>query len=125
MLALLSTSIPLADVYTSTLIAVDSKGSLLRRPSPKDLTAAKSLHVFALSSHNRILVAESEGSFDIDLWEAIAEEARRECRGDLSAETNTNNASMDTAEDGSLEDSLRRVLEAKLAGDRRWKESNK
>jgi len=125
MLALLSTSIPLAEVYTSTLIAVDSKGSLLRRPSPEDVIAAHSLHVFAFSSHNRILVAESEGSFDIDFWETIVEEARRECREDLSAENNTNDASMDTAEDGSLEDSLRRVLEVKLAGDRRWKKSNK
>jgi len=128
MLALLSTSIPLADVYTSTLIAIDRNGSLLRKPSAKDLVAAHSLHVFAFSSHNRILVAESEGFFDIDFWGTIVEEARRECRGNGSAEMDANNASMDTTdttEDGSLEDSLRGVLEAKISADKRWKESHK
>ncbi|MCJ1246382.1 exosome non-catalytic core subunit rrp46 [Trapelia coarctata] len=126
MLALLSTSIPLADVYTSTLIAVDSKGSLLRRPSAKDVAAAHSLHVFAVSAHNRLLVAESEGSFDIDFWEAVVEEARRECRGKMSAEMDMNGgARMDTTEGSNLEGSLRGILEAKIAADKRWKEGNK
>lgn len=125
MLALLSTSIPLTDVYTSTLIAVDRKGSLLRRPSAKDVAAAQSLHVLAFSSHNRISVAESEGSFSVDFWEAVVEEARRECRGDLGAKMDSNDASMGTTVHGRFEHSLRGVLEAKIARDKRWKESSK
>ena len=122
MLALLSTSIPLTDVYTSTLIAIDPRDSLLWRPSAKDVAAAHSLHVLAFSSHNRVLVAESEGSFDIELWSTVVEEARRECRGGLSAGVKMSDSSMDATENASLEDSLRSILEAKIAADNRWKE---
>ena len=52
-----------------------------------DLTAisvkkAASLHVLAFSSLGDLLVAESEGSFDMNTWDQVDRMAQNHCRAD-------------------------------------------
>lgn len=60
-------------------MCLDFDDKAIVTPSTKQIAAAKSAHVFAFSSFGDVLVAESEGSFEIDEWEAACEEARRLC----------------------------------------------
>ena len=44
-----------------------------------DLNHVKSMHVLTFSSHGDLLVAESEGVFDVDTWEAVFDAAKMVC----------------------------------------------
>ncbi|CAO1597730.1 exosome non-catalytic core subunit rrp46 [Xanthoria calcicola] len=124
MLALLSTSLPLTMTFTTTLIAVSRSGELVRTASVKALKEAASLHVLAFSSLGELLVAESEGTFDVDIWDQVYTWAEKDCRmsdsGDL---TQTDDVDMDLSKSDTLEDSLRSIIEEKAATEYRWKES--
>lgn len=131
MLALLSTSIPLSRTLTSTFIAVDSSSQLVQDPSIQQLREAESVHVLAFSSHGDLLVVESEGEFDIDIWEAVVHKAKQICRGDKNDDDNDNendededeNMNIDSEERRTLEDTLRDTIREKVAREQRWKES--
>jgi len=131
MLALLSTSIPLSRTLTSTFIAVDSSSQLVQDPSIQQLREAESVHVLAFSSHGDLLVVESEGEFDIDIWEAVVHKATQICRGDKNDDDNDNendededeNMNIDSEERRTLEDTLRDTIREKVAREQRWKES--
>ena len=128
LLALLSTSIPLAMVYTSALIAIDPKGTMIYEPSLKQMETASSLHVLTISSNDRILVSESEGAFDLDLWESIVEEGKRICRGSTRTEDDKDDkddVSMDSRENSDLECMLKSVVGSKVAEDEKWKDGIK
>ncbi|KAI4099833.1 MAG: hypothetical protein LQ339_005748 [Xanthoria mediterranea] len=124
MLALLSTSLPLTMTFTSTLIAVSRSGELVRKASVKALKEAASLHVLAFSSLGELLLAESEGAFDMDIWDQVYRWAEKDCRmsdsGDLAQ---TDDVDMDVSKSDTLEDSLRSIIEEKAAKEYRWKES--
>ncbi|KAI4226937.1 MAG: hypothetical protein LQ349_006801 [Xanthoria aureola] len=123
-LALLSTSLPLTMTFTTTLIAVSRSGELVRTASVKALKEAASLHVLAFSSLGELLLAESEGTFDVDIWDQVYIWAKKDCRmsdsGDL---TQTDDVDMDLSKSDTLEDSLRSIIEEKAATEYRWKES--
>ncbi|MCJ1386182.1 exosome non-catalytic core subunit rrp46 [Xylographa soralifera] len=121
-LALLSASIPLTTLITSTLVVVDSDGSLNHNPSPEEMSAATSLHVVAFSSQGRLLVAESEGSFDMDTWERVTEEASRQCRDSTGTEDGKDDVSMDSGSDATVENFVRALVGNKIATDQQWKE---
>lgn len=124
MLALFSTSLPLTMTFTSTLIAVSRSGELVRKASVKALKEAASLHVLAFSSLGELLLAESEGAFDVDIWDQVYRWAEKDCRkSDLGDPTQTDDVDMDLSKPGSLEDSLRSIIEEKAAREYRWKES--
>ncbi|PNS16631.1 Exosome complex component RRP46 [Sphaceloma murrayae] len=86
-LALLHASIPLSTTLSSTTIAVPHSASdkphsaPVLDPSPSQVRQAKSVHVFAFSSSGEILLAESEGTFDVDEWEGVEVRAREACLG--------------------------------------------
>jgi exosome complex component RRP46 len=120
-LALLSTSIPLVDVYTTTIITADSEGNLELLPTPEDIEVAQSVHVLAFSSHDTLLVAESEGLFDIDLWDAVHAKALHACRGVFKKDDRPGVMDMDINVESSLEATLRAAVGAKIAKDQRWK----
>ena len=44
-----------------------------------DVDHVKSMHVLTFSSHGDLLVAESEGVFDVDTWEAVFDAAKMVC----------------------------------------------
>ncbi len=68
---------------------------------------------------------ESEGEFDIDIWEPVSEKARLICRGEGKDGDGDEdeNMSMDLEERKTLEDRLRDTIREKVAREQRWKES--
>ncbi|KAL9122633.1 MAG: hypothetical protein Q9187_000824 [Circinaria calcarea] len=107
----------------ATSIAVSPLGTLTRAPTPKQRQAATSQHVLAFTSHGDLLVAESEGRFDMDEWEKVVAEAVHVCRG--GADPLDEDVSMDSNDSGSLEGFVRDIVQAKVTTDQRWKESNR
>ena len=122
MLALLSTSIPLAMTMTATLIAVDRKNNLLPNPTAKDLKASSSVHVLAFSSFGEILVVDSEGEFAMEVWEDVHIKAKEICLGKEKG-VDEEDIGMGGAEDESLSDVLRAAVQGKLEREQRWKQN--
>lgn len=119
-LALLSTSIPLSMTMSSTLVAVTKADEVIQDPSLPQLQKAASVHVLAFSSRRDLLVAESEGIFDLELWERVFEEAKRICLGDGSGDDESD--AMETENMGGLDGVLRDVVGEKVSKDQKWKE---
>ncbi|KAI9813434.1 MAG: exosome non-catalytic core subunit rrp46 [Pycnora praestabilis] len=128
LLALLSASIPLSMTLTSTLIAIASSGNVLQDPTPQQLQQASSTHVLAFSSHGDLLVAESDGSFNMDTWEQVYDLAERVCRGQVDEDEDEDSdedqdVRMETDErNRGLEGFVRGVMQEKVVKDQRWKE---
>ena len=80
---------------TATLIAVDAS-KLISDPTAEQLKVASSIHVFAFSSHGDLLVVESEGEFDIEIWGEACQKARLACRGDEEDDSDSEDVSMDS-----------------------------
>jgi len=129
LLALLSANIPLETTFTAALAAVvptdasagqDSNASrkvVLPTPST-DLSSATSLHVFAFTAERELLLAESEGDFNFEMWERAYEEAEKACCGQSAVL----DGSMDVeVEESSLRDWLRSVVREKVEKDQRWR----
>lgn len=108
-------------ILTSTLIAIDAFGKLTIDPSVKEVHLASSIHVIAYSSQGDLLVIESEGSFSIDILEQVVETASQVCRGQMSESSNNVDVHM---EEGamSLEDSMKMLVQTKIAKEQKWKE---
>ncbi len=149
LLALLAASVPLSTTYTSTVLAVQpfqqshrstpssetAATRLISDPSPQQLRSATSVHVLTFASANDggLLLAESEGDFDMSVWEEVYHEAERICRGEAGGVGDGNwdgeDVSMgdDTDEKGadgkgkSLEGALRDVVREKVERDVRWR----
>ena len=120
-LALLSTSIPLSMTLTATLVAVDAR-RLISDPTTEQLKVASSIHVFAFSSHGDLLVMESEGEFDIEIWEEAYQRARLACRGEEEDDSESEDVSMDSNNDTKLEDVLRDAVREKVTREQKWKQ---
>ena len=120
-LALLSTSIPLSMTLTAALVAVDAR-RLKLDPTAEELKVASSIHVFAFSSHGDLLVVESEGEFDIEIWEEAYQKARLACRGEEENDSESEDVSMDSDNDTKLEDVLRNAIRQKVAREQKWKQ---
>ena len=106
---------------TATTIAVGPRRTLIRDPTPKERPAATSEHVLAFTSHGDLLVAESEGRFDMEIWEKVVAEAMHVCRGDADAPGEDVN--MDSRDGANMEGVVRDIVQAKVSTDQRWKES--
>ena len=78
-LALLSTSIPLAATIASTFVAILPNGSLILDPNIKTLPNALSVHAIAFSSQKQLMLVESEGLFDMDTWDTVTQLAESAC----------------------------------------------
>jgi len=66
------------------------------------------------------LVAESEGGFDMDIWERAADKARVECSGHDGGDV-----SMEVPGAGGLERFMIDTAASKIAADQQWKEDIK
>ncbi|KAL8670328.1 MAG: hypothetical protein Q9168_005128 [Polycauliona sp. 1 TL-2023] len=99
-------------------------GELVLDPPAKAVKQAASLHVLAFSSLGELLVAESEGTFDMNIWDQVYVNAEKRCRGpDTGKSARTDDVDMDPSGSNSLEDSLRSIVEEKAAKENRWKEN--
>lgn len=129
LLALLSANIPIETTFVAALTAVVPTDALLKNdsnasstvvlPTPStDLSCATSLHVFAFTPERELLLSESEGNFDFQMWELACEEAEKACCG----QSEILHGSMDVdVEEGSLRSWLRNVVKEKVEKDQRWR----
>ncbi|KAI1415981.1 hypothetical protein F5Y13DRAFT_186834 [Hypoxylon sp. FL1857] len=123
-LSLLSAALPLTATLTSTSLAIIADGQSKRavlNPSPREIETSESFHVFSFTSHDELILVESEGSFTMKEWDDAFAAAQRQCC--QPATTNDGDTLMD---DGSsagvnLKQFTRSVLEEKIASDLHWK----
>ncbi|KAI8965999.1 hypothetical protein F5Y11DRAFT_343991 [Daldinia sp. FL1419] len=123
-LSLLSGALPLTATLTSTSLAIVADGQSKRvilNPSPREIETSQSFHVFSFTSHDELILAESEGSFTMKEWDDAFALAQRQC----CAPTTTGDG--DTLmDDGSLpgvnmKQFTRSTLEEKITSDLHWK----
>ena len=121
LLALLSTSITLSVTFTSTLIAAFSDGRCTPNPSRSELEEATSMHAMAFSLHGDLLVDESEGTFDMDVWDRVYDCGKGVCCSSTAISDGSQAVSPTTANGHHLEAFLRMTLQEKTALDQTWK----
>ncbi|KAL8403664.1 hypothetical protein RB594_008785 [Gaeumannomyces avenae] len=129
-LALLSAAVPLRTTATSTVVAVaaapggGNKSQLVVDPTPREAEKARSLHVLAFTSGDRLLLAESEGPFTIQEWADVHVKAQEICceptRAPVAMDDHPDNDA--TAGSGpDMRQFIRSTVEAKVSADLDWK----
>lgn len=118
---MISASVPLSMTFSATLLSVTKSGDIVRDPSPTVAKAAVSLHVFAVSSKNHLLLNESEGRFEFDTWELVRQRALSICQGVITA-SDDGDVTMDegTASAG-LNSFIRETVEDQVYSDYAYK----
>ncbi|KAI9834913.1 MAG: exosome non-catalytic core subunit rrp46 [Thelocarpon superellum] len=100
------------------------QGSYILDPSSKQCEEASSAHVLAFTSQGALLLAESEGDFDLDQWEEVFDRAKSACCGPSNAKGDEDALMEDESPDPMpRQQMLRDVMRAKVARDQSWKES--
>ena len=122
MTALLATSIPLTMTLMSTYASVDCNDLIMTEPSYQYIRTAASTHLFAFSSNGDLLINESEGEFNMDVWEEACQRARLYCLGMESDIVESEDMSMDASHDPTLKALLHNIVRDKVATENRWKE---
>lgn len=124
LLALLSAAVPMRATATSTVaaISIDSGDSqIIMDPSPRQADKSRSVHVLSFTSHDELLLSESEGDFTMDEWDQVYNSARKICCGSAKG----NDIDMITDEDPQAGPDLRHFIrsaaEAKVTADLHWK----
>lgn len=123
MMALLATSIPLTMTFSAIFFAVDHSQRILEAPSPQDIRRATSIHVFAFSSKGELLVNESAGEFELDIWEHVYNKARLSCLGIGSDDSESEDTSMGSNDDANLQGLMNDIVRKKIAKENKWKEN--
>ena len=108
---------------TSTIIAVVSEG-IVDNPNPEQLEEASSTHVLAFSSKGELLVVESEGPFEIDLWEAVVDRGYHICHAEVE-DDGTQDTKMENEGNDEMESFVKSIVGAKVAMDEGWRQSIK
>ena len=121
MLALLSTSIPLAMTMASVFLTVDSGGSVVAGTPLRILENASSIHALAFSLQGGLLMVESEGSFDLKTWETVAEIAESKCRDSTTIEAGQEDVEMKGDDKAPLETLIRGKVEEKFSDAEQWR----
>lgn len=115
-LALLSASIPLSSTFnTASLAVLPSSEILILDPTPKQIIQATSIHVLAFDSHGALIMDESQGSFDLTLWDKVFDEAKRACCKPEDGDMDEDRKKLD------MQTFVERVVEAKVEMERGWK----
>ena len=120
----MSASVPLRATAASAAVAVlggGSDGTIVADPTPRQVETARSVHAFAFTSHDELLLAESEGDFSMQDWDA-AHAAAEEicCRPGQKAGVDVDMED-DDGGNSDMRRFLRSTLEAKVAADLYWR----
>jgi exosome complex component RRP46 len=96
------------------------KPTVIVDPSPRQVELCRSVHMLAFTSHNELLLVESEGDFSMDEWDRVYETAQSVC-----CTQSTQGIDMvldDQQQQGpDLRQFVRSIAEAKVAADLHWK----
>lgn len=108
---------------TSVLLALDGTGAsrtIVQNPTPLELQNAASVHVLGFASTGELLVAESEGNFGLDDWEAVVEHGTLLCCGEVeTADEKMQEEGLE--EQVSMMEFVKSALHEKVAADLEWK----
>ncbi|KAI1649780.1 uncharacterized protein F4817DRAFT_15262 [Daldinia loculata] len=123
-LSLLSAALPLTATLTSTSLAIVADGQskkVVLNPSPREIETSQSFHVFSFTSHDELILAESEGSFTVKEWDDAFAVAQRQCCPPVT--TGDGDTLMDDSSlpGTDLRQFTRSTLEGKIASDLHWK----
>ncbi|KAI0898287.1 hypothetical protein F4806DRAFT_354340 [Annulohypoxylon nitens] len=123
-LALLSAALPLTATLTSTSLAIIADGQskkLVVNPSPREIQTSDSFHVFSFTSHDELILVESEGSFTVKEWDDVFVAAQQQCCSPDAA--NDGDTLMDDGNrtSANLKQFTRSTMEEKIASDLHWK----
>lgn len=98
-------------------------------PSPTQVRDAESLHVLTFSARRELLLVESEGEFEVGVWERVCAVGERVCCGGGVGEGGEMDVEMDVEGQGQgmgsgsgLEGMLREVVRGKVGREGRWRE---
>ncbi|KAK3942196.1 hypothetical protein QBC46DRAFT_362848 [Diplogelasinospora grovesii] len=126
-LALLSAAVPMKATATSSAVAVvlqdDGAKKMVVDPSPRDIESAQSVHALIFTSHDELLLAESEGDFTVQDWDQAYEVAYNVCCQAEAKKAGTD-MMIDDDNDASGSDMrhfIRSTMESKVAADLHWK----
>ncbi|KAL2165527.1 hypothetical protein VTH06DRAFT_828 [Thermothelomyces fergusii] len=125
-LALLSAGVPMRATATATAVAIVRQGDGTKRtivdPSPREVETAESVHVLGFTSHDGLLLAESEGDFTVGEWDRVYETAREICCRSAPAKEGMAMVLDDEQASGpDMRRFLRSAMESKVAADLHWK----
>ncbi len=124
-LALLSAGVPMRATATATAVAIahqDGAKKITVDPTPRDVANAQSVHVLAFTSHDELLLAESEGDFTVEEWDHVYETAKNICCHPASAKAGMAMVLDDEDVGGpDMRQFLRSAIGAKVAADLHWK----
>ncbi len=124
-LALLSAGVPMRATATATAVAIahqDGAKKITVDPAPRDIANAQSVHVLAFTSHDELLLAESEGDFTVQEWDDIYETAKGICCHSAPAKEGMAMVLDDEDAGGpDMRQFLRSAMASKVAADLHWK----
>lgn len=106
--------------FSATLLGVTKSGIIIPDPSPPDAKAMASLHALAFSSKGHLLLDESQGRFEFDIWEAVRQKALGICHNAaLSADGDVSMG--EGADSAQLHGFVRETVEDQVHRDYVWK----
>ncbi|KAI8632353.1 hypothetical protein F5Y19DRAFT_361470 [Xylariaceae sp. FL1651] len=123
-LSLLSAALPMTATLTSTSLAIASEDGgrkIVINPTAREIERSKSFHVLAFTSHDELILAESEGNFTMKEWDDVYGAASSQCC--TPSMINDANTVMDEGRTVSadLKHFTRSIVEQKTALDLYWK----
>ncbi|KAI0019573.1 hypothetical protein F4780DRAFT_442686 [Xylariomycetidae sp. FL0641] len=124
-LSLLSAALPLTATLTSTSLAVvagQGDRKIVSNPTAREIEQSRSFHVFAFTSHNELLLVESEGIFTMQEWDELFATAQNQCCQSPTcndADTLMQDDSKSLVAD--LKQFTKSTMEQKIASDLYWK----
>lgn len=119
----MSAAVPMRATATCTVAAVvvvDGNSKIVVDPSPRQAEKSRSIHVLAFTSHEELLLAESQGDFSMTEWDQVYQTAQSICCTPARQEVD-----MVLDDDQQTGPDLRRFVrsaaEAKIMEDLHWK----
>lgn len=109
---------------TATSFAVvdqDGARQIVINPTARQIEKSLSFHVFAFTSHDDLILAESEGSFTMDEWNMIHDKALQQCCPAVSSSDGDAVMDDDSREAADMRNFTRSLMQDKIAADLHWK----
>lgn len=123
-LSLLSASLPMTATLTSTSLAIlseDGQPQIVTNPTARQIEQSQSFHVFAFTSQNELILAESEGAFTMKDWDDVYSAARRQCCTTTTIDDTDTPMDIGQPTDADLKRFIRSTTEQKTTSDLYWK----
>ena len=115
-LGVLDAAVGMREVFVAVFVGVSAEGTVLVEPRMRDRGSCRSLHAFCFGGKGGLLLAESEGRFNLGEWEQAQAVAKKVCLGSgPDAEMNG------TTTRQILLQGVRGKLEERIAMDQRWR----